>query len=159
VITRRRRAREAAVETLYRCDLLHDDSQQTLADVLKRRHMPERSAEYCRRLVTRILEENAKIDETLSATLIHWKLERLSYLDRAILRLACCELLYVDDVPTTVSINEAVELAKLFGDDKSAQFVNGVLDAIAKAHPRGDSGQKQPRKEPTASGERQKSCG
>ena len=136
MITRRRRAREGAVETLYRCDLLHDDPQQTLADILKRRRMPERSAEYCRRLVSRTLQECSKIDETLSTTLIHWKLERLSYLDRAILRLACCELLYVEEVPTTVSINEAVELAKLFGDEKSAQFVNGVLDAIARAHPR-----------------------
>jgi N utilization substance protein B len=143
------------VETLYRCDLLHDDPEQTLADVLKRRRMPERSAEYCRRLVIRTLEGSPMIDEAISATLIHWKLERLSYLDRAILRMACCELLYVDDVPTTVSINEAVELAKLFGDEKSAQFVNGVLDAIAKMHPRGGSGQEAPGREPITSGEGQ----
>jgi len=136
VVTRRRRARECAVETLYRCDLLHDDPRETMEDVLKRRRTPERSAAYCRRLVSLALEESARIDETLSATIVHWKLDRLSYVDRAILRLACCELLYIEEVPTTVSINEAVELAKEFGDDRSAQFVNGVLDAIAKAHPR-----------------------
>jgi N utilization substance protein B len=136
VTTRRRKARESAVEALYRCDLLQDDPHDTVEDILKRRRLPLRAADYCRALVEQTLAAKPEIDAILSATLFRWKLDRLSYMDRAILRMACCEILHFDDVPTTVSINEAVELAKLFGDDRSAQFVNGVLDAIARQHPK-----------------------
>ena len=154
MITRRRKAREGVLEVLYRWDLLGDDPEQVLAEVLKRRRMPESADEYCRRLVGRTVEERAHIDEVLAATLLHWNLDRLSFMDRAILRLACCELLYVEDVPTTVSINEAVELARTFGDDRSSQFVNGVLDAIAHSHPRGAATQSPPAGDPeTITGE------
>ena len=119
---------------------MRDEPGAAIADVLRRRSLAEPAAAYCRSLVACSLEKQSLIDEIVSATLHRWKLDRLSFVDRAVLRMACCELLFFADVPATVSINEAVELAKLYGDDRSAQFVNGVLDAIARKHPKPDSG-------------------
>ena len=71
-----------------------------------------------------------ELDAILRKHLKRWRLERLTVLDRAILRLAAAEILYFDDVPPKVSINEAVEVAKKYGDDEAGKFVNGVLDSI-----------------------------
>lgn len=66
----------------------------------------------------------------ISGHLVNWKLDRIANVDRAILRLAVYEMVYSDDIPANVSLNEAIELAKRFGDDKAAKFVNGVLSNI-----------------------------
>ena len=73
----------------------------------------------------------AKIDEALQAASKNWRLERMSTVDRNILRLAAAELMYDETVPTKVVINEAIELAKLFGTTESPAFVNGILDRVA----------------------------
>jgi N utilization substance protein B len=134
--TRRRKAREGALEALYQFDLIKGDPQRALADILRRKRPSANVASYLRRLFERTVAEQPRIDEVLSATLEKWKLNRLSCTDRAVLRLACCELLFFDDIPANVSIDEAVELARLYGDTKSGQFVNGVLDAIARRYPK-----------------------
>ena len=83
-------------------------------------------------LLRAIEEHKSDIDSHLKATSENWALERMPVVDRSILRLATCEMMYVDDVPLSVSINEAVELAKDFGgEDDSPRFVNGVLGRIA----------------------------
>jgi N utilization substance protein B len=134
--TGRRTARECAIEALYQSDLIGDSSDEALAAVIERRHPQRRVGEYLARLFAQTVANQDQIDLVLTRTLEKWKLPRLSYVDRAILRMACCEILYFDDIPANVSINEAVELAKYYGDDKSGQFVNGVLDAIAKNRPK-----------------------
>jgi len=136
---RRRRAREGAVEVLYQVDLMHDDPEPVLADAIQRLGLAAGAAQYLRRAVSETLVNQSRIDGALVQTLEKWKLARLSCVDRAILRLACCEILLFPDVPSVVSINEAVELAKLYGDDKSPSFVNGVLDAIARRYPKPDA--------------------
>ncbi len=129
-MTNRRLARECALEVLYRLDLVGDEPEHTLAEILLRKNPSEEAETYLRRLVDSVLGNQQEIDAALRKHLSRWRLERLTVLDRAILRLAAAEILFFDDVPPKVSINEAVEVAKKYGDDDAGKFVNGVLDSI-----------------------------
>jgi N utilization substance protein B len=88
---------------------------------------------FARDLVAAASERAAKLDELIAASSKNWRIERMSRVDRNILRLGACELVAFHDVPVKVVINEAVELAKRFGTAESSAFVNGVLDRIAAA--------------------------
>jgi N utilization substance protein B len=80
-----------------------------------------------------IIEENfEKIDETIEGSLVNWSLQRLPKVSLAVLRLAVAEILYNEDVPVSVSVNEAVEIAKTFGSEEDASYINGVLSTIVK---------------------------
>lgn len=129
-MTNRRLARECALEVLYRLDLVGDEPEHTIAEILLRKNPSEEAETYLRRLVDSVLGNQQEIDAALRRHLSRWRLERLTVLDRAILRLAAAEILFFDDVPPKVSINEAVEVAKKYGDDDAGKFVNGVLDSI-----------------------------
>lgn len=120
------------MEILYRLELVGDEPETTIQEILVRRNPSEEAETYMRRLITTIENNRAEIDDTLRRHLRRWRLERLTYLDRAILRVGCAEILYFSDVPPKVAINEAVEIAKKFGDDQAGKFVNGVLDSIYK---------------------------
>ena len=86
---------------------------------------------YCEEIVRLVLGYRADIDERVAGVAEHWRTDRMSVVDRNIIRLAAAEILHREDVPVKVSINEAVELAKRFGDEDSGRFVNGILDRIA----------------------------
>ncbi len=129
-MTQRRLAREAALEVLYRLDLVKDEPEETIEEILARRNPSDEAEAYLRRLVQTVLDRRQEIDGILRRHLHKWRLERLHVLDRAVLRIACAEMLYFDDVPPKVSINEAVDISRKFGDDGSGRFVNGVLDAV-----------------------------
>jgi len=128
----RTRARIAAVEVLYRIDLVDEEPSGALNEVIRRRRLKGGAAQYLRTLVQKTLREQERIDSSLSRSLTDWRLERVSYVDRAILRLAACEMLYLAEIPPKVSIDEAVELARFYGTEGSARFVNGVLDSLYK---------------------------
>jgi len=87
---------------------------------------------YITEILEGTLQHDKELDERLSLYTKHWRIDRLAKVDLAILRLAAFELLYRDDVPTEVAINEAVELAKQYGGQDSSAFVNGVLSSFAK---------------------------
>jgi N utilization substance protein B len=129
-LTNRRQARECALEVLYRLDLVGDEPENTIAEILLRKNPSEEAENYLRRLIDAVLGNQREIDAALRKHLTRWRLERLTVLDRAILRLAASEILYFDDVPPKVSINEAVDVAKKYGDDEAGKFVNGVLDSV-----------------------------
>ena len=129
-MTNRRQARECALEVLYRLDLVGDEPDHTISEILLRKNPSEEAETYLRRLVDAALGNQQEIDAALRKHLTRWRLERLTVLDRAILRLAAAEILYFDDVPPKVSITEAVDVAKMYGDDEAGKFVNGVLDGI-----------------------------
>ncbi len=131
-MTQRRIAREAALEVLYRLDLVKHEPDDTIEEIVNRKNPSEEAENYLRRLVQAALDHEADIDKMLTAHLKKWRVARLRYLDRAILRLACAEMMYFADVPAKVSINEAVDVARKYGDDDSGRFVNGVLDAVYK---------------------------
>ena len=87
---------------------------------------------YINDVVTACFENIAFVDEKISDNLTNWKIDRLSKVDLSILRLATTEIMYIDSIPEKVSVNEAVNIAKIFGDDNSPLFINGVLSGIVK---------------------------
>ncbi|MBE3550842.1 MAG: Transcription termination protein NusB [Brockia lithotrophica] len=122
----RRKAREAALKALYRIDLVGGDAREALADL----RVPDASRAYASFLVEGVLAHLAELDAEISAHLIDWTIDRLSPVDRAILRIGTFELLYAPDVPARVSLDEAIELAKRYSDDRAPAFINGVLASV-----------------------------
>lgn len=103
-----------------------------LETTLATRVVGVRRQPYIRRVITVLAERLDEIDRVLQESLENWRLERLSSLDHQILRLGTAEMLYLDDIPRRVSIQEAIRLADQYGGDESARFVNGVLDAVLR---------------------------
>lgn len=124
----RSKARKRAVDVLYEADLRGRDRRELLAERIADGHPP--ISEHTIRLVEGVAEHAARIDELIDTHASGWSLERLPDVDRAIMRMAVFELLWVDDVPDPVVIDEAVELAKTLSTDDSPAFINGVLGAI-----------------------------
>ncbi|MEO0078989.1 MAG: transcription antitermination factor NusB [candidate division WOR-3 bacterium] len=131
-MTNRRLARECALEVMYRLDLVADDPDSTIEEIVARKNPSDDAESYLRRLVAAVQTCQQEIDAALRRHLRRWRLERLTVIDRAILRVAAAELLYFADVPPKVAINEAVDIAKKFGDDEAGRFVNGVLDGVLR---------------------------
>ena len=128
----RRSARIIALQALYQFDITGKTLDELLTfDWLDRTHDPN-VVEYAKALVAGYVANRDFIDEVIKQQLEHWDLKRVSYVDRAILRFSTFSLYFQEDVPSTVVINEAIDLAKIFGTDDSYRFVNGVLDGIRK---------------------------
>ena len=113
------------------------DSEGSLRDALvataATRRIAPRRLPYLRQVLSLLDEHLEEVDDALHSALENWRLDRLSTIDRAILRIGAVELLFVDDVPPKVSIQEAIRLAESYGGGDSPRFVNGVLDALYKA--------------------------
>jgi N utilization substance protein B len=127
---RRRIIREKVLQALYALEIGGDPLEHVVMHVLKDLKKNKDSYEFARNLVAETMHQAAKIDKIIKAKVANWDFERIAVLDRLILRMAICELMYFDEIPPKVSMNEAIELAKLFSTEKSGQFVNGVLDAV-----------------------------
>ena len=128
----RRRAREAALALLYSSDITEADA----VSLVESGSYPDdgiRVSEYAEKLVAGVSSHLADIDAHLVAASENWALDRMPVVDRAILRIAVYEMLFEDEVPVSVAVNEAVDLAKMYGgEDESSRFVNGVLGRIAR---------------------------
>ena len=132
----RTKARKRALDILFQADVRGDDIATTLAAEAKRAaNEPARQASwlYAREIVDGVIDNREAIDEQITTFAKDWSLARMPAVDRALLRLATWEIMYNDDVPTAVAIDEAVELAKEFSTDDSPSFVHGVLARIARA--------------------------
>ena len=127
---RRRIVRERVVQTLYAYELTHDPVEHVIEHVLTGLEKNKESQSFARKLVIEAIKHKPEIDKIIQAKVANWDFERIAILDRVILRMAICELKYFKEIPPKVSMNEAIELAKLFSTEKSGQFVNGVLDAV-----------------------------
>ena len=127
----RSKARKRAVDVLYEADIRSGDRLTLLRERIADGNPPV--PEHTVRLVEGVAEHSARIDALIDAHASNWSIDRLPDVDRAILRMAVYELLWADDVPDAVVIDEAVELAKALSTDDSPAFVNGVLGAILSA--------------------------
>ena len=105
---------------------------QMLREFAEERNIAAESREYLQQLVSAVGKNQAEIDAALTNSLTNWRLERLSVVDRNILRLAAAEMLYLEEIPPRVSIQEALTLAEKYGTAESPRFVNGVLDALMR---------------------------
>jgi len=133
----RHKARLQALQILYQREI----TGQSVGRILDERSYSTENGEpdeFCRELAGGVERNLSKIDEMIGLTSEHWTVSRMPTVDRNILRVATYELLFTTDVPPSVAINEAVELAKTYGGDDSSKFVNGVLGKIAEQHRAGE---------------------
>lgn len=129
----RRKAREYALQMLFQWDITHDDIEQIVVTFFQNQLEESQPAvDFARQLVTGTVEHIEQIDEIIRRHAEHWRLDRMATVDRNVLRLAVQEFLYDKEMPKTVVINEAIEIARRFSAQESPQFINGVLDSIKK---------------------------
>jgi N utilization substance protein B len=132
-LPKRRKAREMALQVLYACEQADDTDSALLCDHLSLESaLDHHTRNYGRSLVEHTLGNRTKIDALIIKYAANWDLNRMAVIDRNILRMAIAELQFGDNVPYKVIIDEAVEIAKLYGTDDSGKFVNGLLDTIFK---------------------------
>ena len=130
----RTKSREYALQMLYQADIRRASRQQILGEFWQGHKLAEDVKVFTNQLFEGTVEHLQEIDPLITRHADNWSLKRMAVIDRNILRLGVFELLYLDDVPPKVCINEAIELAKRFGDTESGKFINGILDAIHKTH-------------------------
>ena len=128
----RRRARMLALQALYELDATTHEAPTVLRRRLEDEAAPPAAAAYARTLVEGVVAHRTEIDEQITAAAPAWPLDQMSRVDKSILRLGIFELLFLPEVPPKVAINEAVEVAKIFGHETSPKFVNGVLGSIER---------------------------
>ena len=127
----RRRARELAFQALYEIDSVGHNMDVVVTHLLAKGELSEENTLFARELVTGVIQNKEEIDHNIKKFAPAWPIEQIPLVDRNILRLAIFELLLDNKVPVKVAIDEAVELAKTFGSDSSAKFVNGVLGSVS----------------------------
>ncbi|MBX3237912.1 MAG: transcription antitermination factor NusB [Nitrospiraceae bacterium] len=125
----RHQARERAIQILFQYDI-HGQPGLWLQEFWKSYPLDEEMKAFAERLVDGVLKHKPELDRLIGAQATNWKVSRMPIVDRNILRLGCFELLYLPEVPAKVTLNEAIELAKSFGDDEASKFVNGILDKL-----------------------------
>ncbi len=133
----RREAREAAFclifESGFRCE---EEREELYANALKNLEIPKNK--YVKTVYFGLAENIADVDALIAKCSVGWKTERMTHVSRAILRLAAYEMLFMEDIPVRVTINEALELAKKYDEEKARAFVNGVLNAVKNTLPAED---------------------
>ena len=127
----RRRARILALQTLYEVDTVGHPPEETLSRLLAQTPAREEVATFAQELVKGVLENRERIDEVIARAAPAYPVTQLAVVDRNILRLAIEEILMNNETPVRAAINEAIELAKKYGSDSSARFVNGVLGSVS----------------------------
>ena len=132
---KRQKSREKAMELLFSMELSKNSYEETIEMFIEDYEMDLNTIdlEYIKNVVKIVTEKLEIINNKIVESLVNWKLERVSKVNLTILRLAVGEMMFIEDVPGNVAINEAVELTKKYSDEKSASFINGVLDKILKS--------------------------
>ena len=126
----RRIARESVLQSIYAYQQSGDTVQHIANTILKEANgLDKELRRFAERLFFLTLEHQSLFDEIISKHIKNWEINRLAMIDRMVLQMALCELLFFENIPTKVSINEAIELVKKFSTAKSGKFVNGILDA------------------------------
>ena len=128
----RRRAREAAFMVLFEVDLAEADAESVFNRVMAERGVDGSDRDFARNVVFGTLRHRDRIDGIIRELSHDWRLERMNSVDRNAMRLALFELLYREDIPPSVAINEAVELVKRYGGADSPRFINGILGRVAE---------------------------
>lgn len=130
--TPRRRSRIYALESLFCLELNPDSVDQIIQDVSLLFPDKESIYEFCREIVLLTTNHMEQIDAHISSALTNWDIDRLSVIDKNIIRMSVAELIFFKTIPLEVTINEAIELGRIFGNDDSPKFINAILDTIAQ---------------------------
>jgi N utilization substance protein B len=138
---KRRKAREYALQILFQLDIR---KEKPSAAILKRfwaEYRPDDEVKaFAEELIKGTYKQRLGIDKLIRECAKNWSLDRMAVVDRNVLRMAVYEILYRMDIPTSVTINEAIEIAKKYGTDESGAFVNGILDSVARTTGKLDEG-------------------
>jgi transcription antitermination factor NusB len=130
---KRTKAREYALQILYAVDITKDAPKECIERFWDgNEESSDEVKNFAAGLVTGVCDKRDEIDKLISKHATNWELGRMAVIDRNVLRFSAYELLYMDDIPPKVSINEAIDIAKKFGGPESGKFVNGILDKINK---------------------------
>jgi len=129
---RRTEARELFMQLLFQMEVQNDYGSEIKNRFIQENLKDSNQLEYFNRLYDATVTNLSLIDERLEACSENWKIKRMAKVDLAILRLSAVEILYLDDIPDSASINEAVDMAKKFGGDDSGKFINGILGKVVK---------------------------
>ena len=127
---KRRSSRELALKFLYQFELNGGDLGEQIKLFLERNSSQEDVANFMKELVVSLVNKMEEIDEIIQKFSDHWILDRMTVLDRNILRMGACELLFNFSTPPKVVINEAIDIAKKYGNEDSPEFINGILDKV-----------------------------
>jgi N utilization substance protein B len=128
---KRRKAREFCLQILYAQSLAGGDLKHVAHGMESAVTALPEIRDYALRLGHQVLERSTEVDQMISRHSQNWDLERVTMVDRILLRMAICEILDFDDIPPKVAIDEAIELAKIYSTSNSGRFINGILDTIA----------------------------
>jgi len=128
----RREGRENAVQALYAIELGPAQPREAIHLFWESNRFKPAAKAFAQELLTGLLEKGDELDARISAKSPNWSISRMAKIDLAIIRLAAYELIYREDIPKNVTINEAIEIAKKFGSEESPAFVNGILDEISR---------------------------
>jgi len=126
----RRLSRELAMQALFQIEMNQDHSTEAIESFCEHFSFPKNVKPFFLRLIEGVKEFQHKIDPLIERFSENWKISRMSRVDRNVMRIALYELLYCDDIPPKVSINEAIDIGKKFGTEDSGAFINGILDSI-----------------------------
>ncbi|MBI5048712.1 MAG: transcription antitermination factor NusB [Deltaproteobacteria bacterium] len=128
----RRKTRMIALETLYQLDIAEGDIDDIITAQAETRKLKEDAKDFILKLVNGVWKHRDEIDRLIEANADNWAIDRITVIDKSILRLASFELLYCNDIPFKVVIDEAIELGKIYGTEDSPAFINGMLDKMAR---------------------------
>lgn len=128
--TSRRVGREYALRVLYASEMTKDPVNKVINDELMGQLTAERTQKFSMALITTYCEHIEEFDIIIKDKALNWDFNRIAIIDKVLLRIGICELLYFEDIPPKVTINEAIEIAKKYSTEKSGKFVNGILDAF-----------------------------
>ena len=128
--TRRRQIREKVLQGLYAYELSHEPVELILETIVNDLKKEPEVFDLAKTLFLKVIETKDEVDALIKGRVANWEFSRIAVIDKIVLRISICELLYFDDIPPKVSINEAIEIARRFSTEKSDKFVNGVLDSV-----------------------------
>jgi N utilization substance protein B len=126
----RRKAREVTLQVLYTLDVQEIDIQSAIDRFWANFDAPEEARNFSSFLIEGAWNNRQQIDDLISGSSENWSMSRMSRVDKSILRMAVYELLFCEDIPPKVTLNEAIDLAKVYGSENSGAFINGILDAL-----------------------------
>ena len=129
---KRREAREKILQLLYQIDLTKAEFEEVIHTMAEEVQLEGKDLDFITNRVQGVIQHTTEIDRMLTKYLKTWSIERLSNIDRVILRMSVYEIIHDPDVPVSVTINEAIELAKIYSTDESSKFINGVLGSLIK---------------------------
>ena len=127
---KRRSSRELTLKFLYQFELNEGDLDEQVSLFLVRNSSPEDVESFMKELVVSLIDKMEEIDEIIQKFSDHWVLDRMTVIDRNILRMGTCELLFIFSTPPKVVINESIDIAKKYGNEDSPEFINGILDKV-----------------------------